>query len=53
MQNNRNGLFKLFRDYNLRLYNSKIKTPIYLDLDKFFREHLLLEENTKERGGKV
>jgi beta-hydroxylase len=45
MQNNRNGLFKLFRDYNLKLYNSRIKTPAYLDLDEFFPEHLILEEN--------
>ena len=48
MQNNRNRLFKSFRDSNLRLYNSKIKTAAYLDFKTYFPEHSILEENWKE-----
>ena len=48
MQNNRGWLFKFFRDNNLKYYNSKIKTPAYLDLDKYFPDYLILEENWKE-----
>ena len=44
MQNNRGWLFKFFRDNNLRYYNSKIKTPAYLDLNTFFPEYKILEE---------
>ena len=35
MQKNRNVIFKLFRDANLKLYNSRIKTPAYLDLEEY------------------
>ena len=45
MQNNRNGFFTFFRDNNLKLYNSQIKTSPYLDLEKYFPEHKILEEN--------
>lgn len=45
MQNNRNRFFKFFRDYNLSFYNSKIKTPAFLDLEEYFPEYKLLEEN--------
>jgi len=45
MQNNRNGFFKFFRDNNLKFYNSKIKTPAYLDLEEYFPEYKILEEN--------
>ena len=45
MQNNRNGLFKFFRDSNLKFYNSRIKTPAYLDLEDYFPEYKILEEN--------
>ena len=48
MQNNRNGLFKFFRDWNLKFYNSKIKTPAYLNLEEYFPEYKILEENWKE-----
>ena len=48
MQNNRNNLFKFFRDGNLKLYNSKIKTPAYLELDKYFPDYKILEENWEE-----
>ena len=48
MQNNRTKLFKLFRDANLKFYNSKIKTPPYLELDEYFPEHKILEENWLE-----
>ena len=48
MQNNRGWLFKFFRDRNLKYYNSKIKTPAYLDLDKYFADYRILEENWRE-----
>ena len=48
MQNNRGGLFKYFRDSNLKLYNTKIKTEAYLDLETYFPEHSILEDNWKE-----
>ena len=48
MQNNRGWLFKFFRDNSLKYYNSKIKTPAYLDLDKYFADYTILEENWKE-----
>lgn len=48
MRNNRNGLFKFFRDSNLNFYNSKIKTPAYLDLEEYFPEYKILEENWVE-----
>lgn len=48
MQNNRGRLFKFFRDRSLKYYNSKIKTPAYLDLDKYFTDYTILEENWKE-----
>lgn len=48
MQNNRGRLFKFFRDNNLRYYNSKIKTPAYLDLEEFFPDYMILEENWEE-----
>ena len=48
MQNNRNILFKFFRDWNLKFYNSKIKTPAYLNLEEYFPEYKILEENWKE-----
>jgi len=44
-QTNRNPLFKWFRDQNLKYYNRNIKTPPFLDLDLFFPEHTILEEN--------
>ena len=47
-QKNRNILFKWFRDTNLKLYNSQIKTPAYLDLNEFFPEHVDLENSWKE-----
>ena len=45
MQNNRSRLFTFFRDYNLSLYNCKIKTPAYLSLEEYFPEFRVLEEN--------
>lgn len=45
MQKNRNVIFKLFRDANLKLYNSSIKTSAYLDLEEYFPEYKILEEN--------
>jgi len=48
MQKNRSWLFKFFRDKNLKCYNSKIKTPAYLDFEEFFPDHKILEENWKE-----
>ena len=48
MQNNRNSLFKFFRDSNLEFYNSKIKTPAYLNLEEYFPEYRVLEENWEE-----
>jgi aspartyl/asparaginyl beta-hydroxylase (cupin superfamily) len=48
MQKNRSWLFKFFRDKNLKCYNSKIKTPAYLDLKEFFPDHKILEENWEE-----
>ena len=48
MQNNRGWLFKFFRDNNLKYYNSKIKTPPYLDLEKYFPDYKILEESWKE-----
>ncbi len=45
MQKNRNVIFKLFRNANLKLYNSRIKTPAYLDLEEYFPEYKILEEN--------
>ena len=48
MQKNRSWLFKFFRDKNLKCYNSKIKTPAYLDFEEFFPDHKILEENWTE-----
>ena len=48
MQNNRGWLFKFFRDNNLKYYNSKIKTPAYLDLEEFFPEYTILEDRWEE-----
>lgn len=48
MQNNRGWLFKFFRDNNLKYYNSKIKTPAYLDLEKFFPDYKILEDCWEE-----
>jgi len=48
MQKNRSWLFKFFRDNNLKYYNSKIKTPAYLDLNKYFPDYKILEENWEE-----
>ena len=48
MQNNRGWLFKFFRDRNLNYYNSKIKTPAFLDLDKYFAGYKILEDNWGE-----
>ena len=48
MQNNRGWLFKFFRDNNLKYYNSKIKTPAYLDLDKYFADYRILEDSWRE-----
>lgn len=48
MQNNRNSFFKFFRDRNLKLYNSRIKTSAYLELDKYFPDYKILEENWEE-----
>jgi aspartyl/asparaginyl beta-hydroxylase (cupin superfamily) len=48
MQNNRNVIFKLFRDANLKLYNSRIKTPAYLELEEYFPEYKILEEHWLE-----
>ena len=48
MQNNRGGFFKLFRDSNLKLYNSKIKTEAYLDLETYFPEYSILEESWRD-----
>jgi len=48
MQNKRNNLFKFFRDRNLKFYNSKIKTPAFLDLEEYFPEYKVLEENYLE-----
>ena len=45
MQNNRNSFFKFFRDGNLKIYNYRIKTSAYLELDKYFPEYKILEEN--------
>lgn len=46
-QKNRNLFFKFFRDYNLKFYNQQIKSPVYLDLNEFFLDHLELEKNWK------
>ena len=46
MQNNRNGLFRFFRDNNLKLYNSKIKTEAYLKT--YFPEYSILEDNWRD-----
>lgn len=43
MQKNRSSFFKFFRDKNLDLYNSQIKTPAYLDLDSYFPDYKILE----------
>tara|TARA_B100000427_G_scaffold284484_1_gene257379 strand:+ start:86 stop:784 length:699 start_codon:yes stop_codon:yes gene_type:complete len=48
MQNNRNHFFQKFRDWNLRLYKKRLNTPPYLDLNTFFKEHNLLENNWKK-----
>lgn len=48
MQNNRSRLFKFIRDRNLKIYNSKIKTPAYLDLEEYFPEYKILEKNWTE-----
>ena len=48
MQNNRGWLFKFFRNNNLKYYNSKIKTPAYLDLDKYFADYKTLEDSWRE-----
>ena len=48
MQNNRSRLFKFIRDHNLKFYNSKIKTPAYLDLEEYFPEYKILEKNWTE-----
>ena len=48
MQNNRGWLFKFFRDSSLKYYDSKINTPAYLDLDKYFADYTILEENWRE-----
>lgn len=48
MQNNRSGFFTFFRDSNMKIYNSRIKTPPYLDLEQYFPEHKILEENWLE-----
>ena len=48
MQNNRGWLFKFFRDRTLKYYNSKIKTPAYLDLDKYFADYTILEDSWRE-----
>ncbi|MAR40032.1 MAG: hypothetical protein CMD22_05120 [Flavobacteriales bacterium] len=48
MQNNRSRLFKFFRDSNLSLYNCKIKTPAYLNLEEYFPEYRVLEESWEE-----
>ena len=48
MQNNRNIIFKLFRDANLKLYNYRIKTSAYLELEEYFPEYKILEENWLE-----
>jgi len=53
MQNNRSVFFKYLRDNNLKFYNRKIKTPAYLDLNTFFPEHKILEENWKEIKGEI
>ena len=44
-QNNRNVFFIKFRDWNLNFYNKFISNPPYLDSDKYFPEHKVLENN--------
>jgi beta-hydroxylase len=44
-QNNRNIFFIKLRDWNLNFYNKFISNPPYLDSDKYFPEHKILENN--------
>jgi aspartyl/asparaginyl beta-hydroxylase (cupin superfamily) len=44
-QKNRNIFFIKLRDWNLQLYNKFLSNPPYLDADKVFPEHKILEEN--------
>ncbi len=48
MQTNRNIFFKKIRDWNLSLYKKQVDNSAYVDLDTFFKEHKLLEDNWKE-----
>jgi len=45
MQSNRNILFIKFRDWNLAMYNKFLSNSPYLDLDTYFPEHKILENN--------
>ena len=44
MQKNRNIFFKCFRDWNLQLYRNYISNSPYLDLEEYFSEYKLLED---------
>ena len=48
MQTNRNIFFKKIRDWNLSLYKKQVDNSAYVDLDTFYKEHKLLEDNWKE-----
>ena len=45
MQNNRNIIFKKFRDWNLVFYNTLLKNTPYLNVDIVFPQHIILEDN--------
>lgn len=45
MQNNRNIVFKKFRDWNLVFYNTLLKNTPYLNADIVFPQHIILEDN--------
>jgi aspartyl/asparaginyl beta-hydroxylase (cupin superfamily) len=45
MQKNRSLLFIKLRDWNLNLYRKFLNNPAYLDVDEFFPEYKILEDN--------
>ncbi len=44
-QKNRSIFFIKLRDWNLKFYNKFLSNPAYLDADKVFPEHKILEQN--------
>jgi aspartyl/asparaginyl beta-hydroxylase (cupin superfamily) len=45
MQNNRSVFFMKFRDWNLSMYNRLMTNTPYLDMDTYFKDHSILEDN--------